>query len=124
MTTVQLERQGVGSDGRRAGVTEDGGAGTHHRPGLCPRKITIGNGSSFLAMLSSTSTGGTKINETFLLSENSVVMKKMGLGLKTELIDFVMVLVRDCKNFNDGGNEKWIGGARIERHVRKSPVGL
>lgn len=46
------------------------------------------------------------------------------MGLKNELIGFVTVSVRDCKNFNDGGNEKWIGGARIKRHVRKSPVGL
>lgn len=54
---------------------------THHRRGLCPRKITIGNGSSFLAILSSTSTGGTKINETFLLSENCCY-EKNGFGAK------------------------------------------
>lgn len=56
------------------------GPGTNHRRGLCPRKITIGYGSSFLAILSSTSAGDTQINETFLLSENSVVMKKWVWG--------------------------------------------
>lgn len=50
--------------------------GTNHRCGVCPRKITIGDGSSFLAILSSTSAGDTQINETFLLSESSVVMKR------------------------------------------------
>lgn len=52
---MQLERQGMGSEGRRAGVTESRTVepGTKNRCGLCLRKITIGDGGSFLAIPSS-----------------------------------------------------------------------